>query len=121
MICPNCGAAVAPDAARCAECQTVVSQAPSPANAAVVAGGSPSSTPATPERKSRLTAGLLGIFLGFIGIHNFYLGFTGRAILQIVLSCCTCGFAGIWGFVEGILILTGNINADADGVPLQDA
>lgn len=67
-----------------------------------------------------MTAGLLGIFLGSIGIHNFYLGFTNRAILQIVLTIVTCGAAGLWGFIEGILILTGSINKDANGVPLGE-
>ncbi len=62
--------------------------------------------PAT--QKSKLTAGLLGIFLGGFGVHNFYLGYTGKAIAQILLSCV--GIGAIWGFIEGILILTGNID-----------
>lgn len=69
--------------------------------------------------KSKIAAGLLGIFLGSIGVHNFYLGFTKKAIIQIIVSCVTCGIGGIWGFIEGILILTGSIAVDANGVPLQ--
>lgn len=69
--------------------------------------------------KSKMAAGLLGIFLGGYGIHNFYLGYTKKAVIQLVLSLCTCGIAGIWGFIEGIMILCGNINTDADGNPLQ--
>lgn len=69
--------------------------------------------------KSKVAAGLLGIFLGVYGIHNFYLGYTKKAVIQLVLSLCTCGIAGIWGFVEGIMILCGSINTDADGNPLQ--
>lgn len=75
--------------------------------------------PAEGERKSKLTAGLLGIFLGGLGIHNFYLGYTGKGIAQICLSFCF-GAGAIWGFIEGILILTGNINKDAKGVPLKE-
>ena len=30
-----------------------------------------------------MTAGLLGIFLGGLGIHNFYLGYTGKAMLKL--------------------------------------
>ncbi len=71
-------------------------------------------------QKSKIVAGLLGIFLGSFGIHNFYLGFTNKAVLQIILSVVTCGVAGIWGFIEGILILVGNINTDAQGIPLKD-
>jgi TM2 domain-containing membrane protein YozV len=70
-------------------------------------------------QKSKLAAGLLGIFLGGLGIHNFYLGYIGKAIAQIILSFCF-GAGAIWGFVEGILILTGNINKDANGIPLKD-
>ena len=72
---------------------------------------------ATPP-KSKMAAGLLGIFLGGFGVHNFYLGFTSKAVIQLVLSICSCGIGSIWGFIEGILILTGSINTDADGRPL---
>ncbi len=74
------------------------------------------------EQKSKLVAGLLGIFLGSIGIHNFYLGLTSRAVIQIVVSVVTCGVGGVWGFIEGILILCGNYhnNVDANGVPLKE-
>ena len=66
-----------------------------------------------------MTAGLLGIFLGGLGIHNFYLGYTGKAIAQIALSLCF-GTGAIWGLIEGIMILTGTINKDANGVPLKE-
>ena len=72
------------------------------------------------EPKKKMTAALLGILLGAWGIHNFYLGFTKKAIIQIIVSVCTCGIGGIWGFIEGIMILTGSINQDADGNPLVD-
>lgn len=70
--------------------------------------------------KSKLTAGLLGIFLGGIGVHNFYLGFTGKAVAQIFVSMCTVGLGSIWGLIEGILILCGKINKDAKGELLQE-
>ena len=73
-----------------------------------------------PEAKSKLIAGLLGIFLGCWGIHNFYLGYTNRGIIQIFVTLITCGIGGLWGFVEGILILTGSINCDSNGVPLKE-
>ena len=76
------------------------------------------------SQKSKIVAGLLGIFLGSLGIHNFYLGKTTRAIVQIVLTFLTLGFAGIWGFVEGILIIASNYGSpwhkDANGVELRD-
>ena len=70
-------------------------------------------------RKSSLVAGLLGIFLGGFGAHRFYLGFPGIAIIQIILTISTLGIAALWGLVEGILILTGYINEDADKKKLK--
>lgn len=70
--------------------------------------------------KSRLVAGLLGVFLGSLGVHSFYLGHTGRGVAQILVSVFTCGIGGIWGFIEGILILCRNINVDASGMPLKE-
>ena len=31
-------------------------------------------------QKSKIVAGLLGLFLGGLGVHNFYLGYTGKAV-----------------------------------------
>jgi TM2 domain-containing membrane protein YozV/ribosomal protein L40E len=80
-----------------------------------------------PEAKSKLAAGLFGIFLGWLGVHRFYLGYNMIAIIQLLLGLCgfiTCGIttiaASIWGIVEGIMILTGSINADAQGRPLKE-
>ena len=105
-FCANCGEPANPGAAVCVKCGA-------PLGSAMGGGYAGAGTP-----KSKMVAGLLGIFLGSIGIHNFYLGFTKKAIIQIVVTFVTCGIGGIWGFVEGILILCGNISADANGVPL---
>jgi phage FluMu protein Com len=70
--------------------------------------------------KSKLAAGLLGIFLGGYGVHRFYLGYVGIGIAQILVTLVTCGIGGLWGFIEGVMILTGSINRDSDGRPLRD-
>lgn len=80
----------------------------------------PGSVPPGVEQKSKIVAGLLGIFLGGWGIHNFYLGNTSRAVIQIIVTLVTCGAGAIWGLVEGIMILCGSIKTDAKGVPLKD-
>lgn len=87
--------------------------------------------PAGYLQKSRLAAGLLGILFGVFGVHNFYLGFNSRATVQLIVSLLggllTCGLATaammIWGFVEGVLILSANNPArmyDGNGVILKD-
>ena len=73
-----------------------------------------------PLAKSRMTAGLLGIFLGALGVHRFYLGYTSIGVLQILVTIATCGIGGFWGIIEGVLILSGSgIKTDADGRPLR--
>lgn len=76
------------------------------------------------QRKSKVAAGVLGILLGSLGIHNFYLGYTGKGVAQLLITLLTCGLGAcatsIWGLVEGILILTGSINVDGNGVPLDN-
>ncbi|MDO4864399.1 MAG: TM2 domain-containing protein [Ruminococcus sp.] len=118
--CENCGTALQPGAAVCMSCGFA-------ANATVKA-------PAMPGAKSKIAAGLLAIFLGGWGVHNFYLGYTGKAVAQlcitigaIILSAITCGIATplalispIWALVEGIMILCGSIKTDANGIPLAD-
>ncbi len=73
-----------------------------------------------PGQRSRLVAGLLGIFAGSVGVHSFYLGDTKKGVWQIVATVFTCGIGGLWGFVEGVMILAGKINTDVDGNPLAD-
>jgi TM2 domain-containing membrane protein YozV len=71
------------------------------------------------QPRNKLAAGLLGIFLGGFGVHNLYMGYTTRAIIQIVVSIVTCGVGALWGFIEGILILAGSITLDSNGIPLE--
>ncbi|MBR4200756.1 MAG: TM2 domain-containing protein [Oscillospiraceae bacterium] len=74
--------------------------------------------------KSKVTAGLLGIFLGAFGVHNFYLGYTSKAVIQLLLTVLSCGtlspISAVWGLIEGIMLLTGSINQDGKGLPLKD-
>lgn len=76
------------------------------------------------EKKSRIGAGVLGILLGGFGVHNFYLGYKGKAIAQLLITCLSFGLlyfvSSTWGLIEGILILVGTIDKDANGNPLGD-
>ena len=55
--------------------------------------------------KSQLTAALLCFFLGGIGIHRFYLGYTWQGIVQIL----TLGGLGIWALIDFVRILMGTL------------
>ena len=58
-----------------------------------------------------MTAGVLAITLGWLGVHRFYLGFTGIGLLMLLLSVVTVVLApvvAVWGIVEGVLILRGS-------------
>ena len=112
--CPKCDTVVAAGATFCQNCGTATL-----VNAVVcVKCGVALATAVPAGAKSKLAAGLLGIFLGGFGVHRFYLGFAGIGVAQILVTMVTCGMGGIWGFIEGILILTGSMNIDAQGQPL---
>lgn len=56
--------------------------------------------------KSKVAAGLLGIFFGGLGVHKFYLGKIGMGILY--LCFCWTGIPAVVGFIEGIIYLCSN-------------
>ena len=58
--------------------------------------------------KSRVVAGVLGILLGTLGVHKFYLGYTGAGIMHLVLTVLVVAapISAIVGLIEGILYLT---------------
>ena len=73
--------------------------------------------------KQWIVAVLLAFCLGTLGIHNFYLGYTTKGIIQLVLTISVIGIfvSGPWVLVELILILmrSGSYGYDAQGQPLQ--
>lgn len=79
-------------------------------------------------QKSKVIAGILGILLGALGAHNFYLGHTTKAIIQLLISVLSFGtlvfISAIWGLIEGILILVSTYGTpwhkDAAGNELSD-
>jgi len=64
--------------------------------------------------KDWLTAVLLSLFVGWLGIDRFYLGYTGLGIVKLL----TLGFFGIWALIDLVLIIMGRLN-DSDGLPLR--
>lgn len=73
--------------------------------------------------KQWIVAVLLAFFLGTLGIHNFYLGYTTKGIIQLVLTLTFIGLivSGIWAFIDFIMLLmrSGDYATDAQGQPLQ--
>jgi TM2 domain-containing membrane protein YozV len=59
---------------------------------------------------NKIAAGLLGILLGYLGIHKFIMGYQSEGLVMLLVSVLTCGFAApvIWiiGLIEGIIYLT---------------
>lgn len=69
-------------------------------------------TAAVPKQKSKVVAGLLGIFLGGLGVHKFYLGYTQAGIIMLLVTLIGAIVVvgplamGIIGLIEGIIYLT---------------
>jgi len=113
MYCHNCGKEIDNLAAICIHCGVPTHNYNKPKEVDM-------------SLKSKMAAGLLAILIGSLGIHNFYLGYTGKAVAQLLLT--VIGWiiivgpliSAIWALVEGIMILTGSINQDAEGRPLRD-
>ena len=53
--------------------------------------------------KRRLPALLLCFFVGFLGVHRFYVGKIGTGFLQLI----TGGALGVWVLIDFIMIAVG--------------
>ena len=120
-VCPQCGAPIDPNATECKFCgeklavqqtaqqtqpQQVYIQQPQPQ--VIIQQAAPQQpvytsgiNPSWPI-KSKVAAGVLGIFLGGIGVHKFYLGKVGMGILYLL----TFGLFGIGWIIDIITILS---------------
>lgn len=83
--------------------------------------------------KSRLAAALLALVFGVFGCHNFYLNYSTKATIQLILTLLgllTNIYSAflpilvvwIWSFVEGIQIITNheNYHCDGNGIELKE-
>ncbi|MDD3678342.1 MAG: TM2 domain-containing protein [Dehalococcoidales bacterium] len=65
--------------------------------------------------KSRLAVSLFAWFLGYLGIHRFYLGKIGTGLLMLF----TIGGLGIWALVDFIMAVAG-VMKDKDGKVIKN-
>lgn len=103
-FCENCGAQLKEGADVCVSCGKAIKKVN-------VAG----------TGKSKVAAGLLALFFGTLGVHNFYLGYTGKAVAQliitiigwitmiIVIGWVLVSAVSIWALIEAIMIFSGSI------------
>ena len=70
------------------------------------------------QGKSRVAFVLLGLFLGGLGIHNFYAGYTGKGVVQLLITLffgwliVPLAIVGLWVLIEVI-----TESKDARGIP----
>lgn len=119
-FCTNCGAELNENQDICLKCGVKINKN----------NGNPVNNDS--NSKSKVAAGLLAFFFGNFGVHNFYLGYTGKAVAQLLLTLLgiplafvLIGFfmiaaAGIWAFIEAIMIFAGSIDKDAEGNLLKN-
>lgn len=121
-LCPQCGAPNDPEAVRCKYCGEALTppaaatsqgyqtyQAPPVIQQTIYTNGGPNGNdgidPSWPI-KSKIAAGVLGILLGGLGIHKFYLGKVGQGIVYLLF--CWTFVPEVIGFIEGIIYLCSN-------------
>lgn len=66
--------------------------------------------------KSRLAYILLALFLGCFGIHNFYAGYKGKGLIQLLITAISFGWLSVVSWIWAIIdIIT--VTKDKNGVP----
>ena len=85
VFCSHCGQGILDQAAVCVHCGIATGRETVPAIG-----------------KSLAAFILLGVFLGLFGIHNFYAGYTGKGIAQLLISLFTLP---LFLFIAGLIVV----------------
>lgn len=120
MQCPYCGNDIPSGVPACPSCgASIPADSRQPARPAVAPPAQyarPGASPVQGAAKSQTAYVLLGALLGSFGVHDFYAGYTGKGVAQLLISVLSCGAAAwvswIWAIVE---ICT--VKQDAKGIP----
>jgi TM2 domain-containing membrane protein YozV len=108
VACPSCGVPPRLERKFCFNCGTATE-----ANQVICTKCGVGLVPTGTSEKSKVAAGLLGIFLGALGIHKFYLGYSREGVIMLLVALIggviTLGVA-VWvvaliGFIEGVIYL----------------
>jgi hypothetical protein len=91
-------------------CRACGSQMHVSAHACPGCGAAHQNQGASLSQKRILPAAILCFFLGFLGVHRFYVGKVGTGILQLL----TFGGFGIWALIDFIMIVIGSFR-DSEG------
>jgi TM2 domain-containing membrane protein YozV len=106
MYCTNCSNEMSDRAVMCVKCGVATGVGQTTLGVTTVSAA-----------KSRTTYILLGLFLGGIGIHNFYAGYTSKAVAQLLITLLTFWLilpliaVGVWVIVE-----IATVKADSQGI-----
>lgn len=100
MDCTNCGAPVSPGAAKCKYCGAPAAGGFSPQSTINSVGNSMGNAL---QGRNRITAAVLGFFLGTFGAHWFYLGEKIKGFIFLVFFWT--GIPTILGIIDAVILL----------------
>ena len=121
MYCKNCGDMINPNQAICLRCGVKVGQgvnfcqncgAPANPNSKVCMNCGFAMKGNLGPGRDKMVAGLLALFLGGIGIHNFYLGESKKGVVKILL--CWTGVSSVLALIDAIRIFTDDYTVDPE-------
>ena len=121
MYCKNCGDMINPNQAICLRCGVKVGQgvnfcqncgAPANPNSKVCMNCGFTMKGNLGPGRDKMVAGLLALFLGGIGIHNFYLGESKKGVVKILL--CWTGVSSVLALIDAIRIFTDDYTVDPE-------
>ena len=113
--CANCGKEVNPNAAFCMGCGCALNLPTVQEDKETSAQQPKSSVNKNwiPEGKDKAVALVLCFFLGFLGIHNFYLGESKKGVFKII-TAIACGISVLFAIIDLVKMLMDTYVVDED-------
>ncbi|MCH5166442.1 MAG: TM2 domain-containing protein [Erysipelotrichales bacterium] len=128
-FCTNCGSNIENNQEKCLVCGKVLKYTNSPINETKDNNGNNISNDNYKRTdnnqsgsKSKIIAIILALFLGTLGMHNFYLDYKTKGIAQLLITTIgslACGIGificQIWVMIDFFMLLLGKTDKDANG------